>query len=193
MLSLSGQGGVFIQNLKKDVIKLPNVSWESPLTRESDLGFLKRLQIAGKEAKVPLAFRHGGGSWLGLIKADETPKAHSWSIFGVPWSWGPKSVLQLLEANGWKVEGLPRPPHESRKFWGFQGQHKPSGRGTFSYTTKLGNDELKRSSAFTDGLSAENFQGEPTRLTGARWWGAGMEDPSDPIEVSPSTDSQDCH
>lgn len=89
--------------------------------------------------------------------------------------------------------GLPRPPHESRKFWGFQGQHKPSGRGTFSYTTKLGNDELKRSSAFTDGLSAENFQGEPTRLTGARWWGAGMEDPSDPIEVSPSTDSQDCH
>lgn len=129
------------------------------------------------------------GSWLGLIKADETPKAHSWSIFGVPWSWGPKSVLQLLEAHGWKVEVFQ--DHLMKAARGFQGQHKPSGRGTFSYATKLGNDELKRSSAFTDGLSAENFQGEPTRL--ARWWGAGMEDLSDPIEVSPSTDSQDCH
>ena len=39
--------------------------WFGP--NESEVQFFQRVQKAGKEQKVPLAFRQGGGAWLGLV------------------------------------------------------------------------------------------------------------------------------
>ena len=122
-LAMSGSGGIFIQNLKKDVVSYPSVVWEAPLLEESEVQYFQRVQKAGKDQKVPLAFRQGGGSWLGLVKKSDSSMPHSWSIFGIPWSWGPRSVHQLLVENGWELVGLPKPPAQARKPWGFQGKH----------------------------------------------------------------------
>lgn len=45
---MSGSGGIFIQNLKKDVISYPSVVWEAPLQEESELQYFPRVQKAGK-------------------------------------------------------------------------------------------------------------------------------------------------
>ena len=47
-LAMSGSGGIFIQNLKKDVISYPSVVWEAPLQEESEVQYFQRVQKAGK-------------------------------------------------------------------------------------------------------------------------------------------------
>lgn len=93
---------------------------------------------------------------------------HSWSIFGIPWSWGPRSVHQLLVDNGWELVGLPKPPVQARKPWGFQGKHSKSVDETFTYKVKVGSEEkiinIRR------WIKHRKLDGEVTKLTGARWW-----------------------
>ena len=177
-LAMSGSGGIFIQNLKKDVVSYPSVVWEAPLPDESEVQYFQRVQKAGKDQKVPLAFRQGGGSWLGLVKKSDSSMPHSWSIFGIPWSWGPRSVQQLLVENGWELVGLPKPPVQARKPCGFQGKQSKSMDETFTYKVLFGNEEkiinIRR------WIKHRKLEGTVAKLTGARWWSPDMADP-DPI------------
>ena len=65
MLNWSGQGGVFVQRFKERCSQAAARHWQ--------------------RAESSLAFRHGGGAWLGLVKPEEDQKSHSWTIFGVYW------------------------------------------------------------------------------------------------------------
>ncbi len=77
-----------------------NVCKELPGKDEKGRQYLERIlaKAKGEEEKVLLALRQGGGAWLGLVEDEQKP--HAWSVFGIPWSWGPLSVKQLLVENG---------------------------------------------------------------------------------------------
>ena len=52
-----------------------------------------------------MAYRRGGGAAFGIVmpETQEDNTVHSWTMSGIPTSWGPVSVREWLEKQGWSV------------------------------------------------------------------------------------------
>lgn len=124
ILLLSGVSGIFFTQLAQDVIAQPPVQWIPPIDAETAIQYLHRVQEAGKEKDVALAFRRGGGTYLGVLAADNVPKNRAWSAFGIPPSWGPKTLQDWLESQGWRLGSTPTPPKGRNKPWNIQAMSK---------------------------------------------------------------------
>ena len=172
LLNLSGQGGVFISHLRKDVIEWPNVTWRLPEGNESmQLYHLRILKIA-RELGKPLAFRRGGGAAFGVVMpaADDDEHIHSWSLSGAPPSWGPVTLREWLEKQGWAVMDTTQ-PRKRHLPWSFRGRMagKPNDR-SFSYEVE--GEESNNFYVLVKRWEKRRQPDESTPIAGAgqRWW-----------------------
>ena len=117
LLGLSGAGGVFISQLKQDIVTRPPVTWHAQLEKEDDITFHRRISEIAKENSVAMTWRRGGGLCLGVTMEDKTERAHSWVCHGIPSSWGPLTVKEFLEKHSWKLSVRPSPPKGRNKGW----------------------------------------------------------------------------
>ncbi len=74
ILLLSGGSGIFFTQLAQDVTRLPPVQWVPPISEEEPILYLQRVQGLGKEKGAALAFRRGGGTYLGVLVEDDVPR-----------------------------------------------------------------------------------------------------------------------
>ncbi len=123
ILKISGHGGVFISALRKNVVEWPNVSWRLPEGKESMVDYHERIWKNAKELGKPMAFRRGGGACFGIVmpEKEEDEVAHSWTMIGTPHSWGPVSVREWLERQGWAILDCTQPRRRDRP-WTFRGR-----------------------------------------------------------------------
>lgn len=59
MLALSGTGGIFISQLKQNIVSKPPVTWYGQQDAEADMDFYQRIQKIAKENSVAMAWRRG--------------------------------------------------------------------------------------------------------------------------------------
>ena len=180
ILKLSGKAGVFVSALRKNVIEWPNVAWKIPTKDETMKQYHQRVFHNAQELEKPLAFRRGGGAALGIVmpETEEDSRSHSWFLTGAPWSWGPVTLSEWLERQGWSVLDCKQPMKKSRP-WTFRGRKAGEvSRRSFSYEVQQDEDSFyihvkrweKRRKADEDVVP----------ISGARWWSKDTE--FDPIE-----------
>ena len=172
LINLSGQGGVFISHLRKDVIEWPNVTWRLPEGNESlQLYHLRILKVA-RELGKPLAFRRGGGAAFGVVMpaAEDDEHIHSWSLSGAPPNWGPVTLREWLEKQEWAVMDTTQPRRRHLP-WSFRGRMagKPNER-SFSYEVE--GDDGKNFYVLVKRWEKRRQPDESTPIAGAgqRWW-----------------------
>ena len=172
LINLSGQGGVFISHLRKDVIEWPNVTWRLPEGNESlQLYHLRILKIA-RELGKPLAFRRGGGAAFGVVMpaADDDEHIHSWSLSGAPPKWGPVTLREWLEKQEWAVMDTTQ-PRRRRLPWSFRGRMagKPNER---SFSNEVEGDDGKNFYVLVKRWEKRRQPEESHPIAGAgqRWW-----------------------
>ena len=121
--------------LRKDVAAHPPVTWIAPENAETPLVYYKRVPEIGTNKKLPLAWRQGGGSCLGV----QENKNHAWQLSGIPSTWGPTTLRDWLVKTGWKVEPHMKPPSGRHPTWSMQGHcvGKPL-QQSFAYEVQCG-------------------------------------------------------
>ncbi|CAE8741924.1 unnamed protein product [Polarella glacialis] len=108
----SGKAGVFVDYLAQQGIRV-QVAWIVRLQDETDEDYyLRALKTAGDKG---LAFRRGGGAYLGVRGAqvqdtDIWKKATQWRLHGVPPGWTGDQVVTWLDSNGWTEPTIAMPP-----------------------------------------------------------------------------------
>ncbi|CAE8741494.1 unnamed protein product [Polarella glacialis] len=108
----SGKAGVFVDYLAQQGIRV-QVAWIVRLQDETDEDYyLHALKTAGDKG---LAFRRGGGAYLGVRGAevqdtDKWKKATQWRLHGVPPGWTSDQVVTWLDSNGWTEPTIAMPP-----------------------------------------------------------------------------------
>ena len=112
--TMSGKGGVFVDNLAQQGVRLP-VAWIARLHDESAEEYFRRARSeAGQKG---LAFRRGGGSYLGVRGGTVTDKdtwnrMSQWRLHGVPAGWSGDQLCRWLQDNGWKEPEVVMPPRQ---------------------------------------------------------------------------------
>ena len=182
LLSLSGNGGIFIVQLKQDITSRPPVTWFSQEQGESDDKFFARVMATAKEEKVPLAWRRGGGLCLGMLKEDSTERPRSWVCFGIPKSWGPISVKDWLENNQWLITSRPLPPKGKNKGWFFQGHLPGTKDNNYAYQLFPATEEQDAKHIhIRKWEKVRVVDSKITKISGPKWWSKdNLHD--DPIE-----------
>ncbi|CAE8587798.1 unnamed protein product [Polarella glacialis] len=108
----SGKAGVFVDYLAQQGVRV-QVAWIARLQDETDEDYyLRALKTAGDKG---LAFRRGGGSYLGVRgaevqDADKWKKATQWRLHGVPPGWTGDQVVTWLDSHGWTDSTIAMPP-----------------------------------------------------------------------------------
>ena len=117
-LSLSGQGGLFVDRLAKDQSCRPNVLWQKRGGRSSHEYHSHVLKEAFKQ-KQPLAFRVGGGDNLGIrLKVGSTLQVRGvWRVMGVPGDWSVEDLSKVLSDAAWNEVELVSPPQSKKQPW----------------------------------------------------------------------------
>eukprot|EP00438_Fugacium_kawagutii_P000347 Skav204708 [mRNA] locus=scaffold3332:74506:81342:+ [translate_table: standard] len=118
VLQESGKDYMFIDRLTSQAGQSPrpNIWWIKTHEDEDHKAYYKRALAEAQKENASLAFRKGGGSFLGirLPAAKRKPQLHAWSLHGAPKHWGVNEVLQcLLDATCTEVAIL-RPPGRQR-------------------------------------------------------------------------------
>ena len=155
------------------------MQWVPHISEEEPILYLQRVQGLGKEKGAALAFRRGGGTYLGVLVEDDVPRNRVWSAFGIPPSWGPKTLQQWLESQSWRLGNTPSPPRRKNKPWNIQGYVKDKLQDTsHDYELQLDGDQVRH-------ITIKKWQKhrkveDCERLTGARWWTEEMEAPEVP-------------
>ena len=185
LLSLSGNGGTFVTELKQNIVTRPPVTWYAKEKEETELQFFNRIKKIGEDEAVALAWRRGGGHCLGILKEDAVERNRSWIVFGIPRSWGPVSMKEWLVSNGWTVTNNPIPPGGRNSTWSFQGQlpGKPT-QLEFSYVlfpARDGKDakyvQVRRWE------KVRKVENHVTKISGPKWWSKdNLHEKDDPIE-----------
>ena len=126
LVKLSGRKGVFLDKLSRDVEVRSQVSWVKREKEEKDRAYFARALLKAEEQQVPLTYRRGGGSSLGL-KGVEGAKSEysSWVLKGAPQWWGPDALKQWLEKQAWAIKGESSdmsPPKTRQQGWIFGGK-----------------------------------------------------------------------
>ena len=183
ILKLSGQHGVFVKRLSKDVIEQPAVSWVVRDEKESDKDYFVRARKMADEKGVPMSFRQGGGNSLGLQTKGDSVQARAWNIFGLPTTWGPTTVAEWMTERGWKIQGGVRPPLNGRRPWFMHAVHEQKPELTsFAYQFPYGNGNVRNISV-RPYQKIRKAEAEPQRLVSNAWFGKDAPDPlNDPIE-----------
>jgi len=184
MLALSGTGGVFISQLKQNIVAKPPVTWYAKIDSETEMDFYIRVQKVAKENSVPMAWRRGGGLCLGVAMEDTTERAHSWICYGVPTFWGPLTLKEFLEKNSWKMASNPSPPKGRNKGWLVVGYIE--GKKEQNFTYQLNEDDKQRHISIRKWekirkVETANF----LKISGPKWWSV-----DDPIEVDKPQDQE---
>jgi hypothetical protein len=115
----SGKAGVFaamLGGMEADDRKGTFVEWVAKYDEEDDKHYFERALRLAVQEKLPLAFRQGGGSALGLRRVGQKEvETERFAIFGVPENWGPVAVEKFLEIAKWRsVRGLKAPRFRSQ-------------------------------------------------------------------------------
>ncbi|CAE8584053.1 unnamed protein product [Polarella glacialis] len=101
----SGKAGVFVDYLAQQGVRV-QVAWIVRLQDETDEDYyLRALKTAGDKG---LAFRRGGGSYLGTLTNGK--KATQWRLHGVPPGWTGDQVVTWLDSHGWTDSTIAMPP-----------------------------------------------------------------------------------
>ena len=124
LLARSGSHGIFITALSRDIIKKHEVTWIPRQDDESDAAYFARVEKQGQEAKVPLTYRRGGGTDLGIQKAGGDDN-RSFAVWGVPAHIGPLQLEKLLKDEGWQLQQTPLENRHPRSPWKVIGQAPP--------------------------------------------------------------------
>ena len=184
LLARSGYCAVFWTRLRKDIAQYPDATWYPMESKEEVTDYFKRITIIANEAKVPLVHRSGGGAALGIQKADQSDKNHSWEVSGVPASWGPATVKKWAEERGWVVIGKPLSPKGRFKCWGLQG-HIPGQPSLQEQAYEISMNGEVHFLTFKRWFRPRKVDvNHDKKLTGNQWW---THDASDPIEDCPPT------
>ena len=68
VMKLSGKGKVFVPQLCKDVSEMHAVAWLKVESDENKTEYFQRIPKQADALGVPMAWRNGGGKFLGLLK-----------------------------------------------------------------------------------------------------------------------------
>ena len=185
ILQLSGQGGVFISALRKNVIEWPNVSWRLPERHESMVQYHARIWHHAKQLGKPMAFRRGGGAAFGIVmpETEEDATIHSWSLTGSPRGWGPVSLREWLELQGWSVLDCTQPKRKDKP-WTFRGRIAGQiNTRSFAYEIPAKDDTEKAVYIHISRWEKRRKADEEVKpITGALWWSKNNSYADDPIE-----------
>ena len=184
LLARSGFCAVFWTRLRKDIAHYPDATWYPMESNEGMAEYFKRITIIANEAKVPMVHRSGGGAALGIQRADQSDKNHSWEVSGVPASWGPATVKKWAEDRGWVVIGKPLTPKGKFKCWGLQG-HIPGQPTLQVQAYEINMNGTVHFLTFRRWLRQRKMDAShDKKLNGNQWW---THDENDPIEDCPPT------
>ena len=123
--------------MAQNIAVKPEVTWITPEDGEDNLRYLERVQQEAAKSSVPLAFRKGGGTDLGVQKKNENEAVHrSYAIWGIPSHFGPEDIFQLLTEEGWQLSGKPTAPRTSKGPWRAQGK-SPDDQQEWGYRYNL--------------------------------------------------------
>ena len=184
LLARSGFCAVFWTRLRKDIAHYPDATWYPMESNEGMAEYFKRITIIANEAKVPMVHRSGGGAALGIQRADQSDKNHSWEVSGVPASWGPATVKKWAEDRGWVVIGKPLTPKGKFKCWGLQG-HIPGQPTLQEQAYEINMNGTVHFLTFRRWLRQRKMDAShDKKLNGNQWW---THDENDPIEDCPPT------
>ena len=82
------------------------VDWIPRVRHQTDVEYFRAASVEASKKGVPLVFRQGGSSDLGLSGID--PRTSQWNrqrtceLFGAPSIWNQETVAQFLQSEGWK-------------------------------------------------------------------------------------------
>ena len=118
VMKKSGQEGLFVDRLSTQQQPRPNLWWIQRLEDEEPVAYYQRALQEAKNDGVTLAFRKGGGAFLGLrLKANQQkPQLHAWTLHGAPKHWGGQEVLKCLLDAGCLEVAIIRPPGRQRSW-----------------------------------------------------------------------------
>ena len=133
----------------------------------------------------PMAFRRGGGAAFGIVmpETEEDATIRSWSLTGTPFGWGPVSLREWLELQGWSVLDCTQ-PRRKHKPWTFRGRiaGQISAR-TFSYEIPAKDDSEKPVYIYISRWEKRRKADDKTKpISGAMWWSKNNSYSADPIE-----------
>lgn len=138
ILQQSGRGAVFWQQLAKNIIKKPSVVWLPRDTTEADLTYFDKAQAMAIKENVPLVFRRGNGSDLGIQREPDKVQAKAYAAWGIPGHMSPEMLKSWLEERGWEIEHRPTEPRSLRGPWKIFGKHeKGQENDEFSYLVTM--------------------------------------------------------
>ena len=110
----SGHAGVFLERSKEEVPRRLPVQWEQRLPDEAELAYYQRMCAF----KHPLAYRKGGGAFLGFRDSEVQIQPRLWRISGVPPLWGEAELVELLsESSAAQIEVFSGPRRRQGGFW----------------------------------------------------------------------------
>jgi len=139
-----------------------------------------RILAIAKELGKPLAFRRGGGASFGVVMPASEDDTHlfSWALAGAPSSWGPVTLREWLEKQGWAVMDTTQPKRRNLP-WSFRGRMagQPNQR-SFSY--ELVDFEGKKFYIHIKRWEKKRKVDEQAKpISGPRWWhkAANYDDP----------------
>ena len=104
----------FLERVKDEQPRRLAVQWESRENDETDLTYYQRLLTA----KRPLAYRKGGGAFLGFRDGQVKQQPRLWKLQGVPHLWGEDELLTILqESRATNIEIISGPQRRKGGFW----------------------------------------------------------------------------
>ena len=120
VLSKSGYDGLFIDRLSNQPghQPRPNIWWVKKQEDETPEAYYQKALAEAKTEGVPLAYRKGGGSFLGLRVAVNKykPQLHAWTLHAAPKHWGVNEVLECPLDAGCEEVAIIRPPGRQRNW-----------------------------------------------------------------------------
>ena len=115
VLNHSGRAGLFLERTRQEQPRRDPVEWIPPLAEETSAGYYARVW-AGRNGNG-VAFRRGGGSWLGVRQKTFTPKRRLWKVTKVPQLWGETELIEALEGIGATEVEAHSGPKRRGGFW----------------------------------------------------------------------------
>ncbi|OLP76838.1 Peridinin-chlorophyll a-binding protein, chloroplastic [Symbiodinium microadriaticum] len=145
VLRNSGSKGVFVKRVdnQSDPGKRVLVKW-LPIDKMKAPAYYAMAKREADKAKVSLAYRAGGGSCLGLIGVSpgenddsEASIKRRWAAKGVPSTWFPAQLQQLLASQHWRVISDIQAPARPKGVWTFSAA-PPQAQPTSQWFLKCG-------------------------------------------------------
>ena len=144
VLGNSGSKGVFVKRVdnQTDSGKRALVKW-LPIDKMKAPAYYAMAKREADKAKVPLAYRAGGRSCLGLIGVSpgendsEASIKRRWAAKGVPSTWFPAQLQQLLASQHWRVISDIQAPARPKGVWTFSAA-PPQAHPTSQWFLKCG-------------------------------------------------------